>query len=96
MIFEQGQVDTSFFRKSYKKDFILVHIDVHDIKFGEINEKMCEEFYKLMSNESEMSMMGELKFFLGIHIKKNSEGIYIHLTMYAKELQKKLKCKSAD
>ena len=38
-----------------------------------------------------MSMMGELKFFLGIQIKQCPEGTYIHETMYIKELLKKFK-----
>ncbi|MCI25820.1 putative reverse transcriptase (RNA-dependent DNA polymerase), partial [Trifolium medium] len=36
-----------------------------------------------------MSMMGELKFFLGIQINQNQEGIYIHQSKYTKELLKK-------
>ena len=36
-----------------------------------------------------MSMMGELKFFLGIQINQCSEGTYIHQTKYVKELLKK-------
>ena len=38
-----------------------------------------------------MSMMGELKFFLGLQIKQTDKGIYIHQTKYMKELLKKFK-----
>ncbi|GKU87574.1 hypothetical protein SLEP1_g1955 [Rubroshorea leprosula] len=37
----------------------------------------------------EMSMMGELNFFLGLQIKQSNEGIFINQTMYTKELLKK-------
>ncbi|RZB41524.1 Retrovirus-related Pol polyprotein from transposon TNT 1-94 [Glycine soja] len=43
----------------------------------------------------EISMMGELKFFLGLQIKKTNEGIYIHQTIYVKELLKKFKMDNA-
>ncbi|PNY08864.1 reverse transcriptase (RNA-dependent DNA polymerase) [Trifolium pratense] len=42
-----------------------------------------------MQEEFEMSMMGELKFFLGIQINQKKEGTYVHQTKYTKELLKK-------
>jgi len=42
-----------------------VQIYVDDIIFGSTNASLCKEFSKLMQDEFEMSMMGELKFFLG-------------------------------
>jgi len=42
-----------------------------------------------------MSMMGELKFFLGLQIKKTPKSIYIHQTKYVKELLKKFKMDDA-
>ena len=42
-----------------------------------------------------MSMMGKLKFFLGLQIKQTNEGIYIHQTKYVKELLKKFKMDDA-
>ncbi|WJX68356.1 hypothetical protein P8452_52731 [Trifolium repens] len=40
-------------------------------------------------DEFEMSMMGELKFFLGIQINQGKDGTYIHQSKYTKELLKK-------
>ncbi|WJX83099.1 hypothetical protein P8452_65785 [Trifolium repens] len=42
-----------------------------------------------MQDEFEMSMMGELKFFLGIQINQGKDGTYIHQSKYIKELLKK-------
>ena len=42
-----------------------------------------------MNSEFEMSMMGELKFFLGLQIKQNPAGTSIHQQKYIKELLKK-------
>ena len=35
----------------------------------------CEEFASIMQNEFEMSMMGELTYFLGLQIRQTSQGI---------------------
>jgi Reverse transcriptase (RNA-dependent DNA polymerase) len=43
-----------------------------------------------MGSEFEMSMIGELTFFLGIQIKQMKDDIFISQTEYAKELVKKL------
>jgi len=44
-----------------------------------------------MQDEFEMSMMGELKFFLGIQINQSKDGVYVHQTNYTKELLKKFR-----
>ena len=50
---------------------------------------MCEGFSKLMQSEFEMSMMGELNFFLGLQIKQLNEGIFINQSKYTKEILRK-------
>ena len=42
-----------------------------------------------MGSEFEMSMMGELNFFLGLQIKQTSNGTMIHQQKYVKELLKR-------
>lgn len=66
--FEKGQVDTTLFRKTLNKEILIVQIYVDNIMFGSTNASMCKEFSKTMHAEFEMSMIGELKFFLGIQI----------------------------
>ena len=41
-----------------------------------------------MSREFEMSMMGELTFFLGLQIKQSREGTFVHQGKYTKDLLK--------
>jgi len=76
--FPRGKVDTTFFRKESGRHFILVQIYVDDIVFGATNESLCREFSELMQEEFEISLMGELKFFLGLQIKQCKDRIYIH------------------
>jgi hypothetical protein len=47
----------------------LFQIYVDDIIFGSTNELFCDEFGKMMSKEFEMSMIGELSFFIDLQIK---------------------------
>nr|GEY33482.1 retrovirus-related Pol polyprotein from transposon TNT 1-94 [Tanacetum cinerariifolium] len=50
---------------------------------------MCDEFSKIMHDEFEMSMMGELNFFLGLQIKQIEDGIFFNQSEYIKEMLKK-------
>jgi hypothetical protein len=43
----------------------------------------------MMENEFQMSMVGELSFFIGIQMKQMKEGIFIHQVKYLKDLMKK-------
>ena len=89
--FIRGKVDTNLFPKDYGNQFLFVQIYVDNIIFGATNESLCEGLSKLMQTKFEISMMGELKFFLGLQIKQTNEGIYIHQSKYMKELLKKFK-----
>ena len=43
-----------------------------------------------METEFELSMMGELNFFLGIQVKQSPEGIFINQSKYVKDILKKV------
>jgi len=49
----------------------------------------------MMKSEFEISMMGELNFFLGLQIKQTSNGTVIHQQKYIKELLKQFGMNSA-
>jgi hypothetical protein len=42
-----------------------------------------------MESEFQMSMMGELTFFLGIQVKQIIQGTFVHQAKYTKDLMKK-------
>ena len=42
-----------------------------------------------MKNEFEMSMVGELNYFLELQVKQSNDGIFISQSKYAKNLVKK-------
>nr|GEY56039.1 hypothetical protein [Tanacetum cinerariifolium] len=84
--FFKGSIDPTLFISKHGKDIFLVQIYVNDIIFGSTNSKLSKQFEKLMHNKFEMSMMGELKFFLGIQIHQSPRGISINQAKYAQEI----------
>ena len=56
---------------------------------------LLQGFASIMQGEFEMSMMGELNFFLGLQIKQMDEGTFISQSKYCKEILKKFEMDSA-
>jgi hypothetical protein len=77
------------------KDLFICQIYVDDIIFGSTNKSSCEEFSRIMIQKFEMSMMGELKYFLGFQIKQLQVGTFISQTKYIKDILKKFGMKNA-
>nr|GFD10235.1 uncharacterized mitochondrial protein AtMg00810-like [Tanacetum cinerariifolium] len=77
-------------------DILLVQIYVDDIIFGFTNPNLSKRFEKLMHNKFEMSMLGELKFFLRIQIHQSPRGIFINQAKYAQKILKKHGMTSCD
>ena len=51
--------------------------------------KIFVEFGKIMANEFEMSMIGELSYFLGLQIKQMKNDIFVSQGKYIKDMLKK-------
>nr|GFB76733.1 retrovirus-related Pol polyprotein from transposon TNT 1-94 [Tanacetum cinerariifolium] len=64
--FSKGSIDPTLFITKHRGDILLVQIYVDDNIFGSTNPYLSKRFEKLMHSKFEMSMIGELKFFLGI------------------------------
>ncbi|WVZ80761.1 hypothetical protein U9M48_028214 [Paspalum notatum var. saurae] len=62
--FEIGKADSTLFTRKLNNDLFVCQIYVDDILFGSTNKAFCDEFSKIMTKRFEISMMGELKFFL--------------------------------
>ncbi|GJU39540.1 retrovirus-related pol polyprotein from transposon TNT 1-94 [Tanacetum coccineum] len=94
--FSKGSIDPTLFITKHGEDILLVQIYVDDIIFGSTNPKLSKRFKKLMHSKFDMSMMGELKFFLGIQIHQSPRGIFINQAKYAQEILKKHGMTSCD
>ncbi|GKD19430.1 retrovirus-related pol polyprotein from transposon TNT 1-94 [Tanacetum coccineum] len=82
--FSKGIVDPTLFIRRHGEDILLVQV-----YFGSTNLDFSTRFANLMKNNFEMSMMGELKFFLGLQVHQSLRGIFISQSQYAIELLKK-------
>jgi hypothetical protein len=93
--FKVGKVDPTLFTKTLDNDLFVCQIYVDDIIFGSTNESTCEEFSRIMTKKFEMSMMGELKYFLGFQVKQLQEGTFISQTKYIQDILNKFGMKDA-
>jgi hypothetical protein len=87
--FEIGKADPTLFTCKVENDIFVFQIYVDDIIFGSTNHVYCEEFSRIMTKRFEMSMMGELKFFLEFQIKQLKEVTFISQTKYTHDMLKK-------
>jgi hypothetical protein len=93
--FKVGKADPTLFTKTVDNDLFVCQIYVDDIIFGSTNESTCEEFSTIMTQKFEMSMMGELKYFLGFQVKQLQEGTFISQTKYTQDILNKFGMKDA-
>ncbi|WVZ76283.1 LOW QUALITY PROTEIN: hypothetical protein U9M48_024270 [Paspalum notatum var. saurae] len=87
--FVMGSVDKTLFLLSHCGDTLIVQIYVDDIIFGGSSHALVSSFAEQMSREFEMSLMGELQFFLGLQIKQGLKGTFVHQAKYTRDILKK-------
>nr|GFA28900.1 hypothetical protein [Tanacetum cinerariifolium] len=94
--FQKGSIDTTLFIKKKGKHIMLIQIYVDDIIFGSANPKYCTKFSELMVKRFKMSMMGEMKFFLGLQVNQFSNGIFINPSKYILDILKRFGMENCD
>nr|GFA13449.1 retrovirus-related Pol polyprotein from transposon TNT 1-94 [Tanacetum cinerariifolium] len=94
--FQKGSIDTTLFIKNKGKHIMLIQIYVDDIIFGSTNSKYCTKFLDLMVKRFEMSMMGEMKFFLWLQVNQFSNGIFINQSKYILDILKRFGMENCD
>ena len=94
--FKKGEVDKTLFTLNKDGKLLLVQIYVDDIIFGSKDKQLCTEFANLMQTKFEMSMMGEMNYFLGLQVKQLNDGIFISQTKYAKDMLNKFGLKPTE
>ncbi|XP_022883335.1 uncharacterized protein LOC111400129 [Olea europaea var. sylvestris] len=64
-----------------------VYLD--DIIFGSPLESLAYVFAECLKQEFEMSMVGELSYFLGLQVRQTEDGLFISQSKYTKDLVKR-------
>jgi hypothetical protein len=72
-----GKVDITLFTKKIGNDLFMLQIYVDDIIFGSTNQNFYEEFGNIVANEFEISIIGELSYFLGLQIKQMKNDTFV-------------------
>jgi hypothetical protein len=93
--FKVGKADLTLFTKTCDGDLFVCQIHVDDIIFGSTNQKSCEEFSRVMTQKFEMSMMGELNYFLGFQVKQLTDDTFLSQMKYTQDLLKRFGMKDA-
>ncbi|GJZ49207.1 retrovirus-related pol polyprotein from transposon TNT 1-94 [Tanacetum coccineum] len=94
--FTKGIVDPTLFTRRHRDDILLVQIYVDNIIFGSTNQVFLNTFVTLMKDNFEMSIMGEMKFFLELQVHQSPRGIFICQSPYTMDLLKKHEMEKCD
>ena len=86
--YRKGMVDSNLYWKETDDGLMILVIFVDNIIFGGYDNE-SDKFAEEMKKEFERSMIGEMKYFLGLQIVQDKEGIFISQTKYLKDLLKR-------
>jgi len=76
------------------KKVIYLHVD--DLIFMGTNEKMIEDFIKVIKQEFEMTDLELVKYFLGLEIRQVDFGYFVSQEAYVKDILKKNKMEDCN
>ncbi|KAJ9545152.1 hypothetical protein OSB04_024859 [Centaurea solstitialis] len=86
--YKKGTVDHTLFLRRSDNHLTVVQIYVDDIIFASTNPESWTEFEQIMKSRFQMSMMGELTFFLGLQVRQTPQGIFINQSKYTHDILK--------
>ncbi|XP_050908121.1 uncharacterized mitochondrial protein AtMg00810 [Lathyrus oleraceus] len=85
--FERSTSDhTLFTKKEGGRDVLIMNLYVDGLIFRGSSEKMFQEFKSSMKREFEMTDLGCMRYFLGVEVTQNSNGIFICQRKYVNEV----------
>lgn len=86
--FKRGEVDKTLFIQKSKGNILICQIYVDDIIFGASSQSHVDKFVGCMTSTFEMSMVGELNYFLGLQIRQLSDACFYVRTNMLRILSK--------
>lgn len=87
--FTKGATDNNLYIKVDDGKLLIVIVYVDDIIFGSNEESMSQRFAFVMQREFEMSLLGELTYFLGLQVQQAKNGIFLSQKKYLNKIIKK-------
>jgi hypothetical protein len=86
--FKRGMSNNNIYLRIEKYNLLVTVVYVDDIIFSCNNDKSSHKFAQEMSKEFEMSMIGEITFFLGLKITQSLKIMFITRSKYLKKIIK--------
>src|ERR1051325_6315940 len=87
--YRKGALDKTLFVKDEGGKIMVAQIYVDDIVFGGMSDTMVRHFANQIQAEFEMSLMGELTYFLGLQVTQMEDSIFLSQSKYENNIVKK-------
>ncbi|KAJ8899766.1 hypothetical protein K2173_019466 [Erythroxylum novogranatense] len=87
---------TLFVKTEEGNKILIVSLYVDDLIFTGNDEVMLKEFKSSMKEEFEMTDLGKMKYFLGVEVIQDEDGIFIHQKKYAGEILERFNLQNAN
>lgn len=95
--FEKCYCEHTLFMKSADNGkLLIVSLYVDDLIFTGNDEDMFKGFKESMKKEFDMTDLGKMKYFLGVEVVQNSDGIFIGQRKYAREVLERFGMKQCN
>eukprot|EP00253_Pinus_taeda_P004113 PITA_04113 len=87
--FKKGVARSNLYIKTDEDKLLVILVYLDDLIFASNNDEMSHEFSQNMSKQFEMSMIGELSYFLGLQVFQTMAGMFISQAKYLKNMLKR-------
>jgi hypothetical protein len=87
---------TLFIKTGNGGKILIVSLYVDDLIFTGNDESMFVKFKNSMKLEFDMTDLGKMKYFLGVEVLQNPEGIYISQRKYAKDVLERFRMEKSN
>ncbi|XP_071713967.1 uncharacterized mitochondrial protein AtMg00810-like [Rutidosis leptorrhynchoides] len=84
--FQHSRSDNSLFIYQCNNEAAYLLLYVDDIILVTSSTSLCTFIMALLAREFAMKDLGNLSYFLGIHVSRNSEGLFLNQNKYASEI----------
>ena len=87
---------TLFIKRGDGGKILIVSLYIDDLIFTGNDESMFVKFKNSMKLEFDMTDLGKMKYFLGVEVLQNLEGIYISQRKYAKDVLERFRMEKSN
>lgn len=87
--FRKCYCEHTLFVKTEGNNLLIISLYVDDLIYTSDSEMMLESFKTSMKREFAMTDLGRMKYFLGVEVIQDEEGIFISQKKYARDMLKK-------